>query len=114
MGWNIDNRNFDNIIIHGNNVVIHDEKDQHITLWVEKEIKRAAWHGNTIIVYLKGGETRKYLNHMHYVTLQPTVFQKTYQSFLTFIKPIRNRFPKFSREKTHGKYPIPSSTNIPG
>ena len=114
MGWNIDDIDFDNIVIHGNNVVIYAEKNHHITLWVEKEIRKAAWHGDAVLVHLKCGETRRYLNHMHYVTLQQTSFQKAYQFLATQAAAIMHRFPKFSREKTRGKYTMPSSTNIPG
>ncbi len=112
MGWNIDHINFDNIVVHGNNLLIHSDNNQHITLWVEEEIKKASWQDDAIMVYLKNGEARKYLNHMHYVLLQPTVFQKAYQFFTTYAKAIAHRLPRVSRQKLHSKYGISPSANI--
>ncbi len=112
MGWNINHVNFDNIVIQGKNLEIYAEKNQRITLWVEEEIKKATWRKDVIIVYLKCGETRKYLNHMHYITLPPTTFQKTYQFLSKYAKVMIKRFPRFSAQRSHGKYGMSPSANI--
>jgi hypothetical protein len=112
MGWNIDHKDFDNIVIQGNNLNLYAGESDHITVWVGEEIKKVTWRSNAIIVYLKSGQNRLYLNHMHYVILQPTVYQKTRHFIDSRLKMIISHFPKFSRQRAHGKYGISPSANI--
>jgi hypothetical protein len=82
MGWNINNKEFDALSIRGKVINIYSNEGNYIPICVNEDIKEARWKGDGIVVHLKNGEIRKYLNTQLYIQTTATLSEK----LLCFIK----------------------------